>query len=321
MGIFDELIGHVIDLNFVSHDEMIKAALLWQIEEYQLGNGDFRSYLNGIHTSHIQLGNAFRSQGVFVKGNIPGNAYMFAFMDSEGALTQNGVRIHPDEMVVLTDKDKIDFTTSTETIDFTIVIQKDFFESAFIGHFNEPFSYDKVNQRIQLKKNSKLNLATTARKTLSELMEQSTRFKSDPIFHDKVEDDILQMIFNTIDPNKEREKLLESDVNANKVRQYIDLNYKDSMRMKDLYSNEKLCGRTVRLGFHNLFGFSPRQYLTRYRLGKTHHALLRHNNQSTTVGNIAYDHGFSHIGRFNDYYKTMFGKTPSTTLKESIELP
>ncbi len=124
MGIFDEIIGHVIDLNFVTHESMIKAALLWQIEEYQLGNGVFKSYLHGIHTSHIQLGNAFRSQGVFINGNIPGNAYMFAFMVSEGSLTQNGLRIHPDEMVVLTDKDKIDYTASTDTSDFTIVFQK-----------------------------------------------------------------------------------------------------------------------------------------------------------------------------------------------------
>ncbi len=51
----DEWKGHVIDLNFLSHEEVIRESLLWDIEEYQLENGPYIGQLNVIHTSHIQL--------------------------------------------------------------------------------------------------------------------------------------------------------------------------------------------------------------------------------------------------------------------------
>ena len=62
MGAFDALLGHVIDLNFVTHESMIEAALLWQIEEFQFDNGTFKGSINAVHTSHIQIAYTSRSK-------------------------------------------------------------------------------------------------------------------------------------------------------------------------------------------------------------------------------------------------------------------
>ena len=91
--------------------------------------------------------------------------------------------------------------------------------------------------------------------------------------------------------------------------------------MEVLCSSEKFSDRTIRSSFNRLFGFSPKQYLKQYRLGKTHFALMGSSPTSTTVGQIAYDNGFSHMGRFNDQYKAMFGKTPCSTLKKPLLTP
>ena len=151
-------------------------------------------------------------------------------------------------------------------------------------------------------------------------MVQNTKLQNDPAFHDKIEHTILQILFQNIDLSRQRKKILESDINANKVRKYIEKNYKSNIRIHELCFDHKISESTIRVGFNALFGLSPKQYHQCYRLGKVHHAFLQNDCTSATVGNIAYDHGFLHMGRFSNKYKSMFGRTPSYTLKESSTL-
>ncbi len=152
---------------------------------------------------------------------------------------------------------------------------------------------------------------------MNDLITKNEKKLNDPTFHEKSEYAILQILFQNIDPLKERKKVLESEISANEIRKYIEMNYKNEIRINNLCSVNKLSESTLRLSFKNLFGLSPKRYHQSYRLGKVHHALLQNDCCSATVGSIAYDHGFSHMGRFSNKYKSMFGKTPSCTLKES----
>ena len=317
----DEWNGHVIDLNFLSHEEVIRESLLWDIEEYQLENGPYIGQLHVIHTSHIQLAYTFNSTGTFQKGKTPKNAYLFCDSESDGLLTHNGLRFDTDELIVLDDNDEIDYTASDAADIITIAVEKDFFETEFKDYFNESFKYDQVNKRIQLKENTVSDFRSTARETLAGLMTQGKKLQSDPLFHGKVEHNILQILFQNLDRSRQHKKTFQGDIDANKVRQYIELNYKDQITLEELCSSEKFSDRTIRSSFNRLFGFSPKQYLKQYRLGKTHFALIRSNPTSTTVGEVAYDNGFTHMGRFNDQYKTMFGETPYTTLKKPLLPP
>lgn len=314
----DKWNGKVIDLNFLSHDEVRRGSLLWDIEEYQLENGPYIGHLHVVHTSHIQLAYTFNSTGTFQKGKTPKNAYLFADSESDGPHTHNGLRLDADELIVLDDNDEIDHTASTAVGYITIAVEKDFFETEFKDYFNEPFKYDQVNKRIQLKENTASDFRATARETLTGLMAQGEKLQSDSLFHDKAEHDILQILFQNLDRSKQHKKAIQGDVDANNIRQYIELNYKDHITLKELCSSEKFSDRTVRLSFNRLFGFPPKQYLKQYRLGKTHFALIRSNSTSRTVGELAYANGFTHMGRFNDQYKTMFGETPYTTLQKPL---
>lgn len=311
----DEWNGHVIDLNFLSHEEITRESLLWDIEEYQLENGPFIGHLHVVHTSHIQLAYTFNSTGTFQKGKTPKNAYLFGDSESDGFLTHNGLRLDADELIVLDDNDDIDHTASTAVGYITIAVEKDFFETEFKDYFNEPFKYDQVNKRMQLKRNTVSDFRATARETLTGLMTQGKKLQSDSLFHNKVEHDILQILFQNLDRTSQHKKAIQGDIDANKVRQYLELHYKDHISIEELCISGKFSERTIRSSFNRLFGFSPKQYLKQYRLGKTHFALIRSNPTRITVREVAYDNGFAHMGRFNDQYKTMFGETPYITLQ------
>lgn len=312
------LLGHVINMNFTSHLAMMEASLLWKLEEYQLENGSFKGFIHAIHTSHIQLADTFRSRGVFLKGKIPKNSYVIAAIGSNGLLTHNGVPLGTDELIVLDDEDEIDYTAATSAEIVTFVVEKEFFESAFQSYFNKAFDYDKVNKRIQMKKYSGIRLRSKIVETLTDLMEQNGRVKNDPEFHDEAEEAILQILFNSMDLMRQPKKVLESDKYANEMREYMEKNYNEHLIMEEIYKSEKFCPKTVRSGFKRLFGFSPKQYLTQYRLGRVHYDLLKADSSSTNVGHIAFEHGFSHMSRFSQQYESMYGLKPYTTLKNHL---
>ncbi len=320
MAAFDALLGHVIDLNFSTHEAMIEAALLWQIEEYQFDNGIFEGSIDAVHTSHIQIAYATRTNGIFVKGKTPKNAYLFASIESNGKVTHNGLSVYKDELVVLNDEDELDFVVSSAVNDVSISIDKEFFDAAYQEYYNEPFIYDKVNKRIQLIDKGGISFRTSAKEILYDLISKNENILNDPSFHEKSEYTILQILFKNIDLLKERKKALESEVNVNEIRNYIEMNYKDEISIHDLCNVHKLSESTLRLGFNNLFGLSPKQYHQAYRLGKVHHAFLQSDPTTESVGSIAYDHGFTHMGRFSSKYKSMFGITPLCTLKHSSNL-
>lgn len=318
MGTFEKLLGHVIDLKFNTHEAMIEAALLWQLEEYQLDSGSFSGYIKIVHTIHTQIANTFRSNGVFVKGYTPPNVYLFASGESEGKMTHNGMNALDDELVVLSDTDQLDFILSSSVDDVIIAVDKDFFHTVFEKHFHKSFKYNTLTKRIQLKDNSGKVFRSRLKDVLADLMDQNEKLQNDPDYHAKAEDEIIQILFENLDFSKSRKDALESEINAEKIRKHIEKNFKKNISINELCISEKLSERTLRSGFKNLFGLSPKQYHTSFRLGKVHHAFLKADYTVESVEKIAYDHGFTHMGRFSRSYKSMFGNTPSYTLKKSL---
>jgi transcriptional regulator GlxA family with amidase domain len=66
--------------------------------------------------------------------------------------------------------------------------------------------------------------------------------------------------------------------------------------------------------FRRQVGMSPMAYLREVRMERVHAQLTEADPADTTVGDIAYRWGFSHLGRFAQHYRARFGELPSQTL-------
>jgi AraC-like DNA-binding protein len=71
--------------------------------------------------------------------------------------------------------------------------------------------------------------------------------------------------------------------------------------------------RALQEGFRRHVGITPMAYLRDARLRRAHDELL-HAPTGTTVAEIAYRWGFTHLGRFAHSYAARFGELPSETL-------
>ena len=61
------------------------------------------------------------------------------------------------------------------------------------------------------------------------------------------------------------------------------------------------------------YGTSPMSYLRKYRLQQIHKALSSPTHSKTSISQLAYQWGFTHLSRFADEYKQEFGEKPSET--------
>lgn len=71
--------------------------------------------------------------------------------------------------------------------------------------------------------------------------------------------------------------------------------------------------RSLEVGFRAFKGTTPMAYLRSIRLAAAHGELEMSNN-SSTIAEIAYRWGFTHLGRFSAIYRETYGELPSQTV-------
>jgi AraC-like DNA-binding protein len=73
--------------------------------------------------------------------------------------------------------------------------------------------------------------------------------------------------------------------------------------------------RSLQEAFTRDIGVPPMRYLREVRLRRAHELLRAAAPGTTTVGAVACEVGFAHLGRFSAAYRGMFGEPPSSTLR------
>jgi AraC family transcriptional regulator, ethanolamine operon transcriptional activator len=93
---------------------------------------------------------------------------------------------------------------------------------------------------------------------------------------------------------------------------YIEPRLADPISVRDLCASIRVCPRTLSYAFSEVLGASPKAYLLASRLNRAYRDLADPRVHAS-VQSIAARWGFSHMGRFAQYYRTAFGELPSAT--------
>lgn len=89
------------------------------------------------------------------------------------------------------------------------------------------------------------------------------------------------------------------------------------LRMPELCKAIGVSERTLRMCCAEILGMSPGKYLRLQHLNMVRAALRCVESPGATVGENARRFGFWELGRFAGFYQTVFGETPSTTLRNA----
>jgi transcriptional regulator GlxA family with amidase domain len=77
--------------------------------------------------------------------------------------------------------------------------------------------------------------------------------------------------------------------------------------------------RSLQHGFARDLAMPPMHYLRRTRLKRVHETLRQAHAAETTVGLVASQFGFVHLGRFAAAYRGHYGERPSVTLRRDVD--
>jgi AraC-like DNA-binding protein len=107
---------------------------------------------------------------------------------------------------------------------------------------------------------------------------------------------------------------------ASRFTAAVEASLDGPLHIPDLCRTVGITARTLNTLCHEQLGMSAQRFLTLRRLHLTRRALLRSDHGHKTVTEIATSLGIWELGRFAVAYKSLFGESPSATLRRAPEL-
>lgn len=140
----------------------------------------------------------------------------------------------------------------------------------------------------------------------------------DNVIDQKMARDHLISLFSlTLDGQVQRLRNDKARQVATMLRDYMEAHLDECITMMRLCELSGKSERTLRRIFNQIYGISPRAYLTTHRLNTVYRKLLKSEAARGTVSHIALQYGFLNLGRFSGEYKNHFGEYPSETLNRT----
>jgi AraC family ethanolamine operon transcriptional activator len=100
-----------------------------------------------------------------------------------------------------------------------------------------------------------------------------------------------------------------------RVEDYLDTVGPRPVHISEICAEFRLSRRGLHRAFHEVFGIGPVTFLRHKRLCAIHSMLRESAPGKVTVGEVAMQQGFIELGRFAQYYRSLFGEYPSETLR------
>lgn len=104
-----------------------------------------------------------------------------------------------------------------------------------------------------------------------------------------------------------------------RFEQFLEANPAQPLYLTEICAGIGVAERTLRSACEEYLGMGPIRYLTLRRMHLVRRALRHCDPAKSNVTGIVTDHGFWELGRFSVAYRTLFGESPSETLRRPPE--
>jgi len=130
------------------------------------------------------------------------------------------------------------------------------------------------------------------------------------------EDTLVEALAQTLLPEEDGSmgRITNTKQILDRAKAYINAHLGDHMAVPDIAWAAGTSNRTLHRVFLHEEGITPMEFVKHERLNATRRALFAADSEGTTVTDVAFAHGFYHLGRFSLQYQMAFGERPSATL-------
>ena len=300
--------GLVVKEEFFDYKSMQKGAKNYlYITKFRLGSGPFYGIHAGIQLNHMQVGYADRYEGLMYEGWSPKDCItMGVVKKSVGALNINRLKVEEGEIIVGDDSAPHFFASGDRTVLLVLSIHKSLVAKVVPQLLNGTDQIYKDKNNTMLTSLSGIIEAVESRPGYSYSADEIEVFETLVL-------DALRVQFEV--PAPIERPLSEYETIAFDVKDYILKNLTENCSVCKLTERFSISDKSLEKYFSALFGVTPKKLITQLKLNQVHEELCYASAEDASVTEVAQRWGFSHLGRFSNTYKDVFGTLPSEDIK------
>lgn len=299
-------------------DEFLTTIRGWNLNWSQLKSGKFRGEL-----FQLGLGDSLFTRGKFnlpfrQRDGAPDGLWTFAIMTnaSSPALWRNR-EISDEAMMILPPGSEGDVVSRPEYDVYTLSFpEKVLTDTAQIAGFRD---FRSMIQGARTRVCDRQKMRGLYRKTfqiIEELEDTPSMLANSRLAH-YMEYEISRRLLSVLAASNPAASPPPSRMRDRAVRKavkYIEENSQEPINLRELCLITGVSDRTLRYGFLERYGITPKAFLQSFRLNGVRRELRRVDPASTKISDIANYWGFWHMGKFAADYRRLFGELPSKTM-------
>jgi len=277
----------------------------------QIGKGHFVGELLRANFSQSVFDSGKYNLPLLAFGDMPEDLVTLGFiLDADGEGTLNGCTIKSGSAVVFSENMEMHYRLAPGTHWVALLLRRDLLEKHDI---DLPASSAAV---LNSERPAALSLRCTF-KQVHQLLHQSSSEERLVLDAGKLAISLQESILADYCLNLESVQISTAFKKHQAVRivrtiaDYFQSHYSEPVQIQSICAIASVSWRTVERAFMRVYGVSPKSFLTGIRLSQSRKQLL--SRRQATIGQIALDCGFFHMGRFSQEYFSLYGELPSKT--------
>ena len=165
------------------------------------------------------------------------------------------------------------------------------------------------------------SLPSAKRVSMTQSLSQLIRAQGEVRCSDaQFEDQVALLILHALNPVNKNDKSCPSlrSTAVKRAVEYIHTHFARDLTVTELCTVTGVSERTLQYAFGEIYDSSPQNYLKNYRLEQAR--MLLQNGDAGHVADAARACGIHHPQRFAQYFKAMYGESPSELLKRPVRV-
>ena len=291
----------------------------WDVVHYQIGRGEYKSRLQGLYTSRLQMALWHLNVDIFDQGAIPRGTGVIGLTFHQAPCHYCCGVLQDDEIPILTFGEEFELKTQGATSTLTMAVDMDLLQQVAWKCTGHELSSLVTNKRLNIHPDDRIRIRNQLTALLTSLLKKDQLHLDDrqQVLLERV---ILETVFTHVRV-KNRDLYPAQRLQAALLaRKHIIDNPHSDLDISRLCQVTGCARETLHKGFRERYGMSPGRYIRTIRLNGARAELLQ-TRQYGMVADIAMKWGFSHLGRFSRYYRQLFGESPRETANRNAVNP
>lgn len=308
--------GSRLAATFDCFETMAETGDNWDQRYWQPVPGRFFGDSTIVHTGHLQLSHTLFAPGILVNGAVTGGCYTFGLVlgRSEQVFCQSR-QIDQAEMFVGRLGQEIDFRAYHDCELLILCVSEALFRR-FLHQHGIELSAGQLPDHLPFSSAQRRRDLVQTWLAWHQNVARNPEVLANPVVAAEFEEHILEVLPLPLKrPVAGHEGRLAYRFRiARQAETILRQHESRPVTMGDLCQRLGVNARTLRQGFLECYGTSPKRYHRLLRLNAVYRVCRQAPRDRTRISDVAHELGFSELGRLSVEYRQLFGESPSQTL-------